>query len=547
MAQYVLVTIRTFFATLPFARRSPRSSFPPFTDPPPSAQPPRARRLQAAFAATAGQSGLSLIEVLISSLLVGVIAIGTFTAFDTAGRAGADQRAHAQGGQLARQDQERMRSLTAAELANFTTTTRYEAENGLCVKKEASGKWKYYPKANKENLPFCEAETAFAGQEYTGNVFEVKSSAQYVSAAQNQLACEATGGGANYIKTTSSVRWTTLGATRPAVTQASLITNNTTGLLVKVFDQNHEPLEGATVIVKGSKTSSTQTTPAAGCVIVTGITDTEVKVAVTKLSYVDRASKSPPAEKTVEISPTTAATAEFVIANPGKIEAEFVSQIGGVVTAAGVEGDTFYARQGSITPPPENFVQGTAGTFVKTTTLTPVFPFAKAAVPHEPEAYIVYAGDCEANNPNKVNAAIPLTASNEALVKPGAIAKVKPEVPAVNVTIYEGAATSGPVLTSAEPALLTNSECSAASAQGIPSVTYKRTVAITAAGVLKQKFQPYAKTLSLCIPAKISGKYFKNTFALTNTAKAGTTVSFAMKGAAGTGKVENSATKQTCP
>jgi Tfp pilus assembly protein PilE len=502
----------------------------------------RFRRIRATAVSCRSQSGVSIIEVLISSLIVAVVAIGTFTAFDTAGRASADQRSHAQASQLAAQDQERMRSLTNAELAEFSAPTRLEAENGLCVEEESpgSGKFKYYAAKNTKNLPFCEAETAFAGQTYIGNVFEVTSTAGFVSAAQNSLACETAGGSANYIKTTSSVRWKTLGATRPAVTQSSIVTDNVTGLLVKVFNQNHEPVAGATVIVKGTKTSSTQTTPAAGCVIVTGITDTEVKVGVSKLSYVDRAGLKAPLEQTVEISPTTSATAEFIIAEPGAIEAEFVSEQGGSVTSTNVEGDTFYARQGSVYPPPTNYVQGTAGTFLKTAKLEKIFPFAKPALPHEPEAYTVYAGDCEENRPSKMNAAYPVA---EALVPPGGVGKVKLEVPIVNVTIFEGTTTTGAVLPGAESALITNTKCSAASAQGIPAVTYKHPVTITAAGVLKQKYQPYAESLSLCVTAKIGAKFFKNTFALTNTVKAGSTFKFAMQG---TGKIE-SGTKQTCP
>jgi Tfp pilus assembly protein PilV len=555
--------MRTFFATPRFEHRPLRPSAPPLGAPTPSQRLPRFGRVRATAASCRSQSGVSIIEVLISSLIVAVVAIGTFTAFDTAGRASADQRSHAQASQLAAQDQERMRSLTAAELAEFSAPARLEAENGLCVEEESPGtnKFKYYAAKNTKNLPFCEAETAFAGQTYTGNVFEVTSTAGFVSAAQNSLACETPGGAANYIKTTSSVRWKTLGAARPAVTQSSIVTDNVTGLLVKVLNQNHEPLAGATVLVTGTSPaySSAHTTPPAGCVIVAGITDTEVKVKVEKLTDVDRAGKNPPAEQTVEISPTTSATAEFIIAEPGAIEAEFVSEQSGSVTSAGVESDTFFARQGSITPPPENFVQGTAGLLVKagtTSILKGVFPFARAAAPHTPEAYTVYAGDCELNNPNKVNSAIALTANNEALVAPGGVAKVKLEVPIVNVTLYkntEAEVTGGKkeTITSAETAEIVNSECPAVpTAQNQTTLSNKHKVTVNSSGGITPKYQPYAKALQLCVVYEVSSAHwtkFLKTFE--NKAKAGTTVVGYMKTASKPPEYELSTTKGAlkCP
>lgn len=548
MALYVFVTMRTFLATLRFKRRPPRPSRQPLIRPARRPKTVRFPQVRASIASTRSESGISLIEVLISSLIVAVVAIGTFTAFDTAGRASTDQRAHAQAGQLAQQDQERLRGLTAAELSNFTTTTQTEAENGLCVTEVAGRKWEY-----------C-STTAFTGQKYTGTVFTVTSSARYVSAGQETFACETTGGGANFIATTSSVRWPGLGATRPAVIQSSNVTDNTTGLLVKVFNQKHEPLSGATVVIKGA-TTNTQTTGATGCVILTGLADKEVKVAVSKASWVDRASKQPPEEQTVKLSPTTVVTSEFVIAEPGSIEATFESEIGGVVTATGVEGETFYARQSSITPPPENFVKGTAGPPpVKTLTLTPVFPFAEPKAPGNPEAYTVYAGDCEANDPSKVTAGVvPLTSANKALVEPGQIAKVKPEVPADNLTVFEGiAATPGNALEGAEYAYITNPACSAASAQGIAKVTYQHKVAITTGaltlkGHLAPKYQPYATELELCVVAKIgTSKWYRNIFVIKNTQKqgfpagSGTELKFYLK-TPGTNFSEKSSTGLKCP
>ena len=89
--------------------------------------------------ALASQSGMTLIEVLIASVITAFIAIGTFTAFDAAGKSSADERAHAQGTLLTQQDQDRLRSFTTTTLAQMGTVTTYRAENGMCLEKSGSG------------------------------------------------------------------------------------------------------------------------------------------------------------------------------------------------------------------------------------------------------------------------------------------------------------------------------------------------------------------------------------------------------------------------
>jgi len=504
---------------------------------------------------------VTLIEVLISALMVSVIAVGTFTAFDTAGRASQDQRTHAVAGQLAQADEEHLRALTQSELTTLTNTAlvaQPEAENGLCLKEVSGGKWEYTATAIQGTYNGCSA-TSFAGEKYTGTVFLVTTTARFVSASSNSFACETTGSTLDYIQSTSSVRWASLPSTRPPVTQSSIVNDSVTGLLVRVFNQNHEPESGVTVAVTGTSPtfSSSQTTPSSGCAILTGITNSSVKVAVSKLNYVDRAGKSPPAEQTVAITAGKSATVEFIIGKLGEIEAEFVSENAVTKKLEKAEGDTFFARQGSITPPPLNFVQGTDGAYKEKETLTPVFPFALPAAPHEPEPYSVYAGDCEENNPHTVNAAVALTAANEALVKPGGLAKVTLEVPTLTVKLYKDATkaeseTKPEPLTTAEPgAEIVNSTCPAApSAQNQSTLTNKHPVTITATGGIKPTYQPYAKTLTLCVVAEIgSKKWYKYLGTVKNENKLGTALTVYMKATEVKPEHEKSTEKGklTCP
>ena len=184
-----------------------------------------------------------------------------------------------------------------------------------------------------------------------GTTFTTTSSASFVSAEKNGLSCSVSGGAANYIQTTSSVRWTGLLAARPAVTQSSIISTLVTGLLVKVKDQNEEPVEGATVTLSGADTGS-QTTPASGCVSFVGLTAGSVTVSVSKSSCVEVNGKTP-ATKSATVVNEKIATSELQIAEPGAIKAEFESN-----GKTGVSGESFVAYQSGIAEP--SFFDGTA-------------------------------------------------------------------------------------------------------------------------------------------------------------------------------------------
>ena len=158
----------------------------------------------------AADDGLSLIEVLVASLIVAVIAVGTLTGVIAAGKSTADTRSHAQATELAGQDEERLRGFTTTQLAQLPITSTSRAENGACVEAVASA-WHYW---SKGTTAFCENPPGLSGTAYTGTVFTVTSSTSYVTAETGgtkvSLTCETPGGTANYVQTTSSVTWTSL-------------------------------------------------------------------------------------------------------------------------------------------------------------------------------------------------------------------------------------------------------------------------------------------------------------------------------------------------
>jgi Tfp pilus assembly protein PilX len=414
-----------------------------------------------------------MIEVIMSALIVALIAVGTLTGFDSASRATGNERAHNQATLLAAQDEDRLRGLNATELEQLGVASRSVTENGT--------------------------------------TFTIKSSVQFVSASTEELTCETSAGGANYLQTTSTVSWPGIGK-HEAVKQSSIIDVPTSLMLwVKVLNQNREGVSGAKVTVMNSKrelTKAEETTPANGCVIFGSLPENKVDVIASDTGYVNEnlESVSEPTTapaKEVSLSATSlTGPIEFFIAPAGSIVAEFESN------GTKVNGDTVFATHSGVTKG-----GGSAGTYVGSATVSGLFPFATpGSTPNNP--YQVYAGDCEKNSAELV-ATTPKVKNPPAQVEPAGVTRVSVEVPAINVTVYEGTSESNKgALDSKAEVKLTNGECSSA----------QRTLKLTSSGNLEQKYQPYAKKLTLCVSQVIGTQRYKYTTEFAAVAKAGITL-----------------------
>ncbi len=503
----------------------------------------------------AGEAGLTLIEVLVASLLVAVIAIGTFSAFSAASHSTADTRAHAQAIQLAGQDEERVRSLSTSTLGEFSSETAYRAENGDCLEKVSSA-WHYW---SATNTSFCEKATGLAGTTYSGIVFTVATTAKYVAAEKGgtntSFTCETTTGAASYLQTTSSVTWPSLG-TRPAVTQSSILAlPSSSALVVKVFNQKNEAVQGATVTVGGISPERTETTPASGCAVFGALSPGAVTVTATKAGWINGESETAPTAKSVTITTNATAEEKFVIAEPGAISVEFVEAAS---PHGAVKGSTFYAFNTDITSTPNGFVGGTySGVVTKPSALTTakftenfLFPWRKITeTPTGTAPYTVFAGDCEANNPKTVTGS---ATDATAQVEPDATTgPVKVEMPKVTVNVYEGTTGTTSPLPSALHAMVINKACSTEKGRilnGSASVPYEHEVEISA-GHLVQAYQPYAAKLELCIVQKKSStEFYKYKGEFANTSAAGVTVPEIHMAATGTGhEKKTKESEATCP
>jgi type II secretory pathway pseudopilin PulG len=428
----------------------------------------------------ASESGVTLIEVIASALIVALVAVGTLTGFGGAGRAVADERQRGQATLLAAQDEERLRAMNVTELGNLGTATRAVTETGA---------------------PYSEGSSS-------GTKFTIESKAQFVTAGkepkEEAFTCE-TEGAANYIQTTSKVRWAALGSgehEREPVSQSSLVpVPASDSLLVNVRNQANEPVEGATVKVTGKTSGATheQLTPASGCVIFGAMSDSEVLIVASKAGWINENLETESSQE-AKLSTTSLVSKTFTIASPGGIKAEFESN----GATSGIQGDEVHVAH---TGTPEKVV-GTAGKYESSITASPLYPFQTATKPPGESPYTVYAGECSSSDPAKVNTALKDPASQ---VQPGVTKGVKVELPQIKAEIWEGSSSTN------KGSLDSNAEVKLTDACGTA-----RTMK-TSVGAPEHPYQPYGKT-KFCVTQEVKGTRYKYSTEFTVTEKAGYTL-----------------------
>ncbi len=442
------------------------------------------------------QDGFLLIEVLISALMLGLIAVATVTGLQAVDDGDANQRFHNEAVLLAAQSQEELRSDPVSALETLL------------------------------RAPHTYTQTV------SGNKYTITQQVQELSSKEEATACTVISNGA-YVspnfRVSSTVKWNFLKAGRP-VTESSIITPPTSSSLeVDVTNASSPPagVSGVTVLVTydayetDTPIKDEGTTSSQGCVFFTGIRATSATVAVAeKPNFVipTGALKVTPSE--VSIAPNVTTRDQVTYDEGGAIAADFAYN--GKTTYEGktVKGDTFVVSNGEMNLAPELEV-GTAGTFTfesggeehytaNTGTYNisgitakgahyergDLFPFSSS--------WTVFAGDCAANNPSTVTKGA--VTPGEGIVTPGSTVGIATPMSYVSLDAYTGTEKAPSKTFDAEilPAKITNLSCSAASpAPSTPdnaaAVTYTHTQHVSG-GVLENPFQPFGK-FELCVTA----------------------------------------------
>ena len=325
------------------------------------------RRLRAL---SGSEKGFTLIEVLVSALVVTLIAGAVAEALMTNVKVSADQHRRNEAQMLAEQDQERLKGLSAEQLDNLNQT--YNAT-------------------------------------YDGYKFQVNSQAWYLSST-NGTACSS-GSGATNFKTISTVSWTDPTNTERALaTDESVIAPDAGGsILAQFHDQTTAPLSGVSVSATGPE-SDAATSDVNGCTIFTGLDTGSYNLTFTDTGYVDPNGNASPIADTANVASTG-------IATPSRGNPIELGQAGGVTANfyldnAGAQGPSFTSGSLSWYGSGSGYSMSNSRTRTVTTPVTSIatttvagangglFPFASSLNPASyTNNYQLWAGTCRQEEP----------------------------------------------------------------------------------------------------------------------------------------------------
>lgn len=355
----------------------------------------RARgRLLATRAPLASETGDTLIEVLVSAILIALIVVAMFNGFNVTSRASASERSRAQANALAQQAEDRLRSFSVTKLSTLLTEPVVEEV--------------------KQN----------------GTKYKITSIAEYVKDETATSSCNSSSSNPGYYRTISTVTWASLGARKP-VTETGIISPPPgSALTVQVTDESATGVAGMSVNASGPAPATSPhelTTAPNGCATL-ALSPGEYKINVSKPNYVDnnwyeKSEEDPHATHSVYVVAETAPKVPYSFALAGTLQVEFETE------SAKSEGDSFVAATSQL-PTPGFKEEGEVQVYKKMVEAPKtVFPF-KAP-------YTVYAGTCEANNPTVVN---PENKIREVTVPPGGTEKVTVIQPPINIRVMSGKA-----------------------------------------------------------------------------------------------------------
>jgi prepilin-type N-terminal cleavage/methylation domain-containing protein len=450
--------------------------------------------------------GFTLLEVIITAFIVGLIVVATFTGFSVVSDKTADQRRHSQANELAAESQEQLRSDPANTL---------EALEG-------------------------------AGHSYietlNGTKYTITETAESINDATQGSTCvapsstEAGKTSSSYLQITSVVSWASLEPNH-SVEQSSIVTPPTGSSLELSAVNGASPAEGVanvsgaveyTGVESTSPTKVEGTTGSLGCVVFGSIPATAVVFTLKPpVGYVNPAGVFTFSPEPVTLAPNITSHKEYTLGDGGTIKGTFTYNSSQMYNGKPVEGETFVAFNSKMGVAPEftlaspNVTYEATGeqkyipastsavTSVETPKHSPGYPTGNL-FPWPTSDYVVYAGDCTANN---------VTASDhvEAIVKPGMQTPVEIPLSQVTLNVYSGTSTThGSPPSEALPVQITDTACKGITPNNATKGIYVHTQHLTVTtGHLENPLQPYGAA-SLCVYYK--GKNYTVSYTNENAA-----------------------------
>jgi Tfp pilus assembly protein PilV len=341
------------------------------------------------------EQGGVLIEVLVSSILLVITAVGVFSAFDAGARSTAEQRHRSRAEGLAQADIARMRTMKISDLSNLHQTKQVTLE-----------------------------ETAYT----------VESVAAFQTDETGTASCDEGVAKADYIQIRSTVSWPSMGERPPVVAQSLVAPPNGTistesgALAVQIVNAQDVGIEGVGLTGTGAGSFS-GVTGANGCAIFGNLPDGEYTLTLSGPTLVD-ADGNPPAAQTTSVVAESTNTLVLQYDAPGQIEAKFQTRVNGELVPSSADAVVVF-NTGMDLP----MAFGTPGAPAGAVIATPLFPFASP--------YVVYAGTCVGNDPSQAGVPVP-GAVVEGVVSAKGSTEVTIELPALHLTAWSGTGAEEP-------------------------------------------------------------------------------------------------------
>lgn len=404
------------------------------------------------------EAGFTLVEVLVSAMIVVLLSAAVAQGLIAGADFTQNQRLRSQADELAQQDQERLKGLSAKQLNGLSQATPVSLDN---------------------------------------TQFVVHSSASFLNSSGSSSCGSAGTGAVAYFSTKSTVTWANpAGVTQTLAEEDSIITPPAAGtLLTQAVDQTGSPLSGVGVSASGPDVES-GTTNANGCTIFAGLTPGSYNLTFTDPGYVDKNGDPSPLSDTANVTSSgTAAPSKgnpLTIGRAGTVTANFTATGSGGTVAAQADGLSWLgtgATYGMSSP-----AGLTSPTLAATLTASNLFPFAFAG-PSYTSNYQVWGGRCTQMQPP--------TGIDTVSVGPGSSQSVPIREPALAVLVTYGS--SGRVV----PA---DVKLSFASTSGSPSCSdswyapISPLAASSANGALASPGQPFASGATTGASASASGQ-----------------------------------------
>ena len=362
------------------------------------------------------QSGFGLVEVLVSAVLVVIMAAGTLMAIQSTQRTTAEERHRAIAHGIAQEDQARLRAFRISALANLNETRQIVADDGA---------------------------------------YSVKSRADFVTDSTGTASCEQNTAAADYIRISSTVTWPSIGS-RPAVVIQSIvappngaIAANRGALAIAVKGGADQPIPNIALSGAGAGSFSGATSEN-GCVIFGNLPAGNYTLTTNAPGYVNKDGQPPGTVNTSVVALSTN-TLALQYDEPGGVDLSFTTLKDGQLVQSSAERVVAF-NTGMTAAQVFTAAAGPA----EVLTADPLFPFSS------PDT--LYAGGCQANNPNpddEVGAP-----GEEALasvqVMPGQVAEAEIQLPSLKLLVLSGTGASSPGSpVSGASVVLTDTECAA--------------------------------------------------------------------------------------